>query len=257
MPVKPSSLRFADMNREELRAIAPHTLAILPIGATEQHGPHLPSGTDYFTVEHLAVEAARAASDSIAAVVTPALPFGSSDHHFIFGATLSLTTETYYRVLRELVLSLVKDGFRSVFIVNGHGGNHELAQLAARDVALNEPVKVAAGSYWSIAWDALVAAGAHLDARLPGHAGIFETSMMLALRPDLVPSERPSREGDFQSDPRAFQRAYRAEHHGSWQQINGFTDSPDRATAARGERDRDIIVKALAEAFVTFARSTS
>ena len=61
------------------------------------------------------------------------LPFGSSHHHFIFGATLSLSTETYYRVLCELIESLITDGFKRIFLVNGHGGNHELAELAARE----------------------------------------------------------------------------------------------------------------------------
>src|ERR1700722_8423347 len=127
---------FAEMNREQLRAAAAESLAILPIGATEQHGPHLPTGTDSFAVEAIAREAALAVPNDIPAIVTPTLPFGSSHHHFIFGATLSLSTETYYRVLCELIESLVTDGFTRIFLVNGHGGNHELAQLAARDMAL-------------------------------------------------------------------------------------------------------------------------
>ena len=159
---------------------------MVPLGATEQHGPHLPTGTDYFTVESLAREAAAIASRRVPVIVTPALPFGSSDHHFVFGGTLSLSTETYYRVVRELVESLVTDGFTRIFLVNGHGGNHELAQLVARDVALKRPVRVAAGSYWTIAWDALVNAEAHRGRRLPGHAGDFETSIVLSLRPELV-----------------------------------------------------------------------
>src|SRR3954454_13005620 len=102
---------FAELNREQLREAAPESLAVIPLGATEQHGPHLPTGTDYFTVESLAREAATIASEHAPIIVTPALPFGSSDHHFVFGGTLSLSTETYYRVLRELVESLVTDGF--------------------------------------------------------------------------------------------------------------------------------------------------
>jgi creatinine amidohydrolase len=92
--MKPTRLLFAEMTREELRAVAPDTTVVLPLGATEQHGPHLPSGTDFFTVENLARAATERASAEIAIVVAPALPFGSSDHHLIFGATLSLKTET-------------------------------------------------------------------------------------------------------------------------------------------------------------------
>jgi creatinine amidohydrolase len=245
---------FAEMNREQLRAAAPESLAILPIGATEQHGPHLPTGTDLFSVEALTREAAAQASAEITVIVTPSLPFGSSHHHFVFGATLSLSTETYYRVLCELVESLVTDGFKRIFVVNGHGGNHELAQLAARDMALRHPVHVAAGSYWNIAWSDLIAIDAHRGRRLPGHAGAFESSMIQALRPDLVPEKRPHRDGEFESDPVNAQ-PYRAEHHGFWKEIEGFTDSPDRSTPEDGARFRTAIVTGLARAFVEFYRS--
>lgn len=238
---------FAEMNREQLRADAALSLAVLPLGATEQHGPHLPTGTDYFAVEAIAREAA--ARTAIPAIVVPALPFGSSDHHLIFGGTLSLGTETYYKVLRELVESLVTDGFMRIFLLNGHGGNHELAELAARDVALKYPVRVAAGSYWTIAWDALVASGAHRGRRLPGHAGDFETSMVMSLRPDLVPADLPHREGVSDTNPHRFQSGWRNEVHGFWKEIDGFTDNPDQATAERGAQFREIVVSAVSEAF--------
>ena len=253
--MKPSRLLFAELTREELKAIAPDALAVLPIGATEQHGPHLPTGTDYFAVEHLAREAARIAAETIPVVVTPALPFGSSDHHFVFGATLSFSTETYYRVLRELVTSLARDGFTKIFIVNGHGGNHELAQLAARDVALNPPgppIRVAAGSYWNIAWDALVAEGANLGQRLPGHAGIFETSIMLHLHGDLVAPARPHRDNVGDTDPRSFHQPIRKEESGWWRGIDGYTDSPDQATPERGARYAAAVARVLAKEFTDF-----
>jgi creatinine amidohydrolase len=246
---------FAEMNREQLRAAAKESLAVLPIGATEQHGPHLPTGTDLFAVDAVAREAAAQASAEIPVIVTPALPFGSSHHHFIFGATLSLSTETYYRVLCELTESLITDGFTRIFLVNGHGGNHELAQLAARDMALRHPVRVAAGSYWTVAWRELVAIDAHRGRRLPGHAGDFETSLVLSLRPDLVPAERPHRDGVFETDPAGFHSPYRAESHGWWREIDGFTDSPDRATGENGALFRAAAVAGLAQAFVEFYRS--
>jgi creatinine amidohydrolase len=246
---------FAEMTREELRAIAPETMVVLPLGATEQHGPHLPAGTDFFTIENLAVAAGERAAQEILITVTPALPFGSSDHHLIFGATLSLRTETYYRVLTDLVRSLVTDGFRSIFLLNGHGGNHELAELAARDTALELPARIAAGSYWTIAWDALVDTQAHLGCRLPGHAGIFETSIMLGLRPELVAPVRPHRESVPDTDPRNFHKPYRHEQHGFWKQIDGFSDSPDGGSAERGRRYREVVIGALAKAFVEFAKA--
>ncbi|HUQ95773.1 MAG TPA: creatininase family protein [Bryobacteraceae bacterium] len=241
---------FAELNREELRAAAPECLLVMPLGATEQHGPHLATGTDFFTIDAIAREASRLLE--LPVIVTPALPFGSSDHHLIFGGTISLSTETYYRVLRELLESLVADGFRQIFLLNGHGGNHELAQLAARDVARIHPVKVAAGSYWTIAWDALVEAGAHRGRRLPGHAGDFETSMMLSLRPDLIPGKLPHRDTPGDTDPRGFGGAWRTERHGSWKEIDGYSDSPDQANAGNGGSFRAVIVTQVARAFEAF-----
>jgi creatinine amidohydrolase len=246
---------FAEMNREQLRAAAPQALVVLPIGATEQHGPHLPTGTDLFTVESVAREAGAQVGEDIPVIVTPTLPFGSSHHHFIFGGTLSLSTETYFKVLCELLESLVTDGFKRMFLVNGHGGNHELAQLAARDIALRHPVNVAAASYWTAAWDDLIAVDAHRGRRLPGHAGDFESSIMLSLRPDVTPKERPHRDGVFETDPAGFHTPYRAERHGAWREINGFTDSPDLATADKGRLFRGAIVQGLARALTEFYRS--
>jgi creatinine amidohydrolase len=255
--MKPTRLLFAEMTREELRAVAPDTTVVLPLGATEQHGPHLPTGTDFFTVEHLARAAAERASAEIAIAVAPALPFGSSDHHLIFGATLSLKTETYYRVLTDLLRSLVTDGFRRIFLLNGHGGNHELAELAARDIALELPARIAAASYWTIAWDALIERQAHLGCRLPGHAGTFETSMMLSLRPELVATERPHRDYTEDTDPRNFHSSYRHERHGFWKEIDGYSDSPDRGSAERGSIYWEGVVSAVARTLVEFANADS
>ncbi len=234
-------LLFAELNREQIRAAAPDALAVLPLGATEQHGPHLPTGTDHFTIESIAHEAAALVPAEVPVIVAPALPFGSSDHHFVFGGTLSLSTETYYRVLRELVESLVTDGFTRIFLLNGHGGNHELAELVARDAALKHPVRVAAGSYWNIAWK---------GRRSPGHAGDFETSLVLSLRPDLVAADRPHGHPVPDSD-----YGWRHERHGFWREIGGYTDSPNQATAEKGAEFRRIVTQAVAHAFTQFYAS--
>jgi len=245
---------FAELNREELREAA-DSLVVLPLGATEQHGPHLATGTDFFTVQAVARAAAEEAGQSVPILVAPTLTFGSSDHHFVFGATLSLSTETYCRVVRELVESLVKDGFSRIFLINGHGGNHELAELVARDVCLHHPVNVGAGSYWAIAWEALVASQAHLGRNLPGHAGDFETSVMLSLRPDLKPGRLPHRDNPADTNPRFRTTPWRHERYGSWKEIGGYTDSPDQASAAKGESFLRIVIAQVARAFVDFYRS--
>ena len=253
---RPVPLLFEELTRTEMREIAPSALAVLPVGATEQHGPHLPSGTDAMHAEYVARAAAARIAGQTQVVVTPTLAFGSSPHHLPFGATLSLTSQTFSSVLHDLCTSLTGAGFRQIFILNGHGGNHELIQIAARDLALTHPVSVAAGSWWSIAWDALAAAGACDDRRLPGHAGAFETSVVLALRPELVHEPRPHRDHFPVSDPRGFAAAYRTETPDAWLRIDGYSDSPDRGTGEQGRRYLDLAVEAVASALLEFAQAT-
>src|SRR4051794_19384493 len=218
---------FAELTRTDLSALAPDALAVVPLGATEQHGPHLPTGTDFFHAEWVAREAAVRAADRTSLVVTPTLPFGSSEHHFPFGGTISLPTTVYYEAVTAIVESLHRDGFRKVFLVNGHGGNHELIQLVARDAALRLPIAVAASSWWNAAWDVMVAAGALEVGRLPGHAGGFETSLVMAMRPELVDADRlPDREPAPSPPDLRFPPLLREERHGFWQSIEGYSDGP-------------------------------
>ncbi|MGH7919853.1 MAG: creatininase family protein [Candidatus Dormibacteraceae bacterium] len=131
-----ASCRFGDRTRTALRTAVEDVLVVFPLGATEQHGPHLPVATDSLLVEMIAEQAALKLEGSIPVLVAPTLAFGSSAHHLPFGATLSLPTTTYLTVLMELGKSAFTCWFRRVFFLNGHGGNAELAELAARDVAI-------------------------------------------------------------------------------------------------------------------------
>ena len=250
-----SHLLLHELTREKARELAPQTLLVLPVGAVEQHGPHLPVGTDYLTVEHVTRCAAEQAQETISVLVAPTLPFGSSHHHLSFGGTLSLATETYYRVLADLGESMIVSGFRSLVLINGHGGNHELIQLVARDLAIKHNVKFAAMSYWTVAWDALVAEGAHLKGHLPGHAGYYETSQIMALRPDLVVEPLPHRDGVAGSDPRSFYGPYRSEKHRFLEDLDGYTDSPDQGDAEQGKAYLAAVIRSVGQAFVEFHKS--
>jgi creatinine amidohydrolase len=128
--------------------------------------------------------------------------------------------------------------------------------LVARDLALKHPVQMAAASYWSIAWDKFIAAEAHIGARLPGHAGFFETSLVMALRPELIREPRPQRDHVPNSDPRGFGRPVRIETHGSWQGFDGYTDSPARATAEHGRTFLEAAAQSVGEAIVSFYKAT-
>src|SRR3989442_15212473 len=171
--------RLVEMTRSEANKAAPDSLLIVPLGATEQHGPHLPVGTDSLLVEAVAERAVLALRDSFPVVLAPTLPFGSSAHHIPFGGTLSMTSLSFYGVVMDIGRSAASGGFRRMFYLNGHGGNSELAQVAARDPGLELPIAVGAGSGGAVAYDALVEAASPTIPTIPGHAGAFETTAMM------------------------------------------------------------------------------
>jgi creatinine amidohydrolase len=247
-------LLLHEITREEAARRAPGALMVLPVGATEQHGPHLPLGTDFLIVEHLTRTAAQEARASIDVLVAPTFQTGSSHHHLPFGGTISLSTEHYYGALRDMTETLIESGFRRIFIVNGHGGNHELIQLVVRDLALLRPCNLAAASYWDLAREPLAERAPDLRERLPGHAGVFETSLIMALRPDLVADPLPHRSAEELTRTAMPTFPFRAERHGFWQRIGGYTDSPDQASAERGQHLLEITVEAVAAELVRFAR---
>lgn len=250
----PRGLLLHEITRVEAAERAPEALVILPVGATEQHGPHLPLGTDFLIVEHVARKAAAAARDERDVIVTPTLPFGSSHHHLPFGGTVSMATERYYGALHDMVESLVTDGFRRIFILNGHGGNHEIIQLVARDLALRLPANFGAASYWDLGREALLADDPGLQGRLPGHAGHFETAAIMALRPDLVSNPLPQRSAEEVARTAMPATPFRSERYGFWTSIGGHTDTPHRATAERGRELLALLVTSVADAFRQFSR---
>jgi creatinine amidohydrolase len=243
-----------EITRQEAAGRAANALVVLPVGATEQHGPHLPLGTDFLIVEHITREAAREARPTVDILVASTLQVGSSHHHLPFGGTISLSTERYYGALSDMVESLINSGFRRIFILNGHGGNHEIIQLVARDLALKHPVNLGAASYWDLAGEAVTEREPDLHGRFPGHAGVFETSLIMALRPDLVDEPRPHRTAEELARTMVPPDQFRAERHGFWLSIDGYTDSPDLASPEWGQRLLELIVPAVVGALVRFAQ---
>ena len=178
-------MNFAELTAPEIRALPrDSTLVIAPIAAMEQHGPHLPVGTDTILAGAVAEGVGRELGSR--ALVLPVLWLGASDHHLPRGGTLTSPLPAYEQILVDLLMPLLRDGFRRFLILNGHGGNIDPLRVALRRLDVEFPRAILTGAaYWDLAADELAALcrGARTEM---GHACELETSMVLHLRPDLV-----------------------------------------------------------------------
>lgn len=248
---------FAEMSREQIRSLAPTALAILPTASIEQHGPHLAVSTDTVLCSTVAQLSAERAAAKIPVVVTPTLAFGNSHHHFPFAGVLSLTSANYAAAVTDVVEGLIKSGFRKLFILNGHGGNTDSNRVVGLDIAnlLNHPVTIAAAAYWDVARPAIVAKGIIAGERIPGHAGRFETSLMMAIRPDLVFADGLAQTEDVSKKELGLMiplTGATVQVHGAWGAGPGYTDEPAAASAGEGKAMLEVIVEEVAELLVNF-----
>lgn len=173
-------MRLADSTWTDVRDVEAE-LALLPVGSTEQHGPHAPLGLDWMTAEAIATEGADryAAEHDTAVPVGPTVPVGIAAEHRRFDGTLWVSEDTFRAYVRETIESLAAHGIDRVAVVNGHGGNVDaLGELCA---AVSRSGDAYAVQYtW---FDAV-------DFEDLGHAGPAETSMIRHLRPELIHEDR-------------------------------------------------------------------
>ena len=175
---------LAEMNSDEVKKTArKDTIAVLIFGACENHGDHMPFGSDFITPFELAK---RVSSKYKRLIIFPPLPYGVSSHHKDFFMTISLEPETMIAVVRDILLSLVSNGVKRILIINGHDGNIAPIELAARSVKEKNPDVVIAclESWWELVGKVLGKTFKTWQGL--GHGGEAETSAMLAFRPDLV-----------------------------------------------------------------------
>jgi creatinine amidohydrolase len=169
--------------RDELAA--GRDTVVVALGATEQHGTHLPLATDALLGDHFA----RLLADRLDAFVAPTVRVGCSSHHLAFPGTLSLADETFHAIVADLVRSLASGGFRRVVLIPTHGGN--FAPLAAAVDKLNEPTGIEVTALTDLSVLLQVAMLGEREHGVPlaeggVHAGEWETSLMLTIAPELV-----------------------------------------------------------------------
>lgn len=155
--------------------------AILPCGAIEQHGPHLPVDVDYFDAYYMAKEIARTCMVPRPFVIPP-IPYGVSYHHSAFKGTISVTNNALSALIYDIGMSLAHNGIRKIIILNGHGDNKPTLTYAAQMINRDAKIFVCVETGETSDIDLYEMIDTHNDI----HAGEIETSTSLALRPELV-----------------------------------------------------------------------
>ncbi len=241
-------VEWARMTRVELCEFAakPRALAILPVGALEQHGPHLPTITDTASAHAAAVRAARLVSAETPVAVLPGFWLGLSEHHFPFGATVSIDSQAYWAVLDGIARSLKVLGVSRLLIVNGHGGNVEPLAVIVRELAVKHAMAIVSTTPWYLS---PTETHAVFDSNPQGrHACEGETSIMLAIAPDTVRTERFASAVQYRPQGVSCRPGfYRFYSFAEIAPLAGCTGDPRSATAEKGERFLNIQAKALAE----------
>jgi creatinine amidohydrolase len=233
---------LSQMTTEEARsAFDTARIAVLPIGATEQHGHHLAVRTDTEIAYRFAAEITAGLGES--AVLCPTIPYGLSEHHVDFPGTLTLRPQTLRAILLDLAESIRQQGVDRIIVVNGHGGNIDAIRLAAREARRDLGVEMAHVMWAPLAQDeirAVIEPG-----ELHNHACEIETSLALHLDPSLVRAEPVD---DTRPPPTHHLVAPPAGPIDLPQSFETFTTSgslghPSRATAELGEHLADTVLR--------------
>ncbi len=179
-------LRLGEMTTEDCAALlrAPRPVVLLPVGSTEPHGPHLPLATDAILSEHACLHAAEALrAREVAAVVAPTLPYGVTRYAAEFAGAVSLSPDTTARVVEELLAGWIAAGFARACVVNNHLEPEHVAALAA---AVGRVPGALFANQLTKRWGRTLSEEFR---RGDCHAGRYESSLVLAARPELVRDE--------------------------------------------------------------------
>jgi creatinine amidohydrolase len=235
----------ADLSRMTWRdaqaALTKARVALVPVGSTEQHGPHMTLDTDSAIAEAFARRLGDALGED--AIICPTIRLGMSEHHLAFAGTLTLRAPTLLALVEDVVDSLAHHGIKRVMLVNGHGGNQDALRLAAREAARDRTSEVAA-LMWAVLAADLIAERAATT--FHSHACDIETSVALAMAPHVVLTDRM--EAPSPASPAALaEPRSRYDIPVPFEQwtANGAIGDPRRATKELGE---EIVTLALRRA---------
>jgi creatinine amidohydrolase len=234
---------FIELTQPEIAAqLKSNPLVILPTGSVEQHGPHLPAGTDTFAANVISA----AVAERMDGMVLPATPFGVTPMHMPFEGTITFTPDTYMRVVTETCVSTARHGAKRLLILNWHEGNIPSLAIAAESLHRDHGMSV------------LTVQACYVAEELYGktcngltHGGEIEALAVLAYRPELVHLDRI----DYSSDHSHGHRMDKLRRTRSYQPVltdirsiapTGWFGSPQYATAEKGLRMLTDIADAVA-----------
>jgi creatinine amidohydrolase len=238
------TVEWAELKAAELQALAAQdAIVVVPVASIEQHGPHLPVMTDTLLCSAVARRGVElAVASSRRAVVTPPVWSGLSEHHMPFGGTLSLDFATFSALIGGVCRSLERHGFGRVLLLNGHGGNEAALRVIVEQLSPTFEGVLACVNYWHLA--ALEFAAILERQSGVRHACEAETSMVLALRPELVDPARFA-EAKFEEDASLAGATYRWRSFAD-RTASGVLGDPTAALAEKGERLLEAAGAALA-----------
>lgn len=242
---------WGQMRRGEIEGAAREKgVVLVPIGATEQHGPHLPLDTDTSAVMEVAVRAASQIAD-FPVLVLPPVSWGLSSHHMIFPGTLTLSWQTFGALVTEICACVHAHGFRKIMLLNGHGGNTGLLNGLVVEMS-GKGISVVAATYYELLPRDTLVSLCEADDRM-SHSGELETSIQLCLHPELV--DRGQIDASLRVPPKEY--LARRRFHGVYRPLNlsveaplGVTGIATAASAAKGEK----LLAAVTEALAAFLR---
>jgi creatinine amidohydrolase len=253
----PASRFWSRLTTRDFRALDPvATVAVLPLGATEQHGPHLPLCVDSTLVDGIVAAALPLLPADLPVLFLPTQQIGLSPEHARFPGTLTLSSETLIRLWSEIGAGVARAGVRKLVLFNAHGGHVGAMDIVARELRAAHGLIVYSASWFNLPLGAASARFSADEHRFGVHAGEMETSMMLALAPDQVAMDAAR---DFGSTSRQRAADYSILGNGRSAKLGWAMEdynsegAAGNAAAATAEKGRALIDTAAAQLAVLLA----
>ena len=233
-------MKFGDNCWVDMQQADKNKIVVMPLGSMEQHGHHSPLLTDTYLVTEIAERVEEHLSEQI--YMLPTMWLGASDHHLDLPGTVSVTNSVYSAIIKNIVRSIAKAGFRRLLFLNGHGGNvtpgtQAITELTNESDVYND-MWIALSSYWTVAAPAISPEDHGMQTKQLTHACEYETSMMLFLHGEIMRMDR------VKSSPPLINSPFFHSEHGGRLNVakrmatrtpTGAMGEPQYATPEKGE----------------------